>query len=532
MLKGFTLIALLAATPAMAAGPDLTAIQTVVVIYAENRSFDNLYGQFPGANGLANATAAQYVQRDRDGSVLAGLPAIWGGTPARIAKGAPTAPVPVTQAQSAAWLKTFNHPYPVSALYEQVAGNTADPLGYTQRDLYHRFYENQMQIDGGANDKFAAWADSGGMVMGYFTPQPKDLPLWDWAKRYVLADNFYQAAFGGSFLNHQYLICSCAPVYPNEGINPHEGGKNPAVTEVEADGVTLKLSPKSPASVMDGPPVFALSGNLTPDFYAVNTMQPPFPPSENVDASLTKVDMLAATTMPPQTQTTIGDLLSAAKVEWAWYGGAWGYALTHKPGEDIAGTNVPRFQTHHQPFNYYVAFDPSTPAGATNRREHLRDGGLNGVDFIAAIDAGTLPPVAFYKPQGNLNEHSGYADVTSGDTHIADVLTHLQASPQWAHMLVVITYDENGGWWDHAAPPKADRFGPGTRVPALIISPYAKAGTVDHTFYDTTSILRFITRRWNLPTLPGITMRDEGLAANHSPKLGDLTEALSLPVAN
>ena len=66
-------------------------------------------------------------------------------------------------------------------------------------------------------------------------------------------------------------------------------------------------------------------------------------------------------------------------------------------------------------------------------------------------------------------------------------------------MLIVVTYDENGGFWDHVAPPKGDRWGPGTRIPAIIVSPFAKKGYVDHTQYDTTSILRFITRRFELP---------------------------------
>ena len=130
------------------------------------------------------------------------------------------------------------------------------------------------------------------------------------------------------------------------------------------------------------------------------------------------------------------------------------------------------------------------------------------------------------EPQGNLNEHPGYAEVLSGDEHIADVLAHLERSPQWGHMLVVVTYDENGGFWDHAPVPKADRWGPGTRVPALIISPLAKMGFVDHTQYDTTSILRFIIRRYGLPTLPGIQARDETLARNGFPPMGDLTNAL------
>jgi acid phosphatase len=185
--------------------------------------------------------------------------------------------------------------------------------------------------------------------------------------------------------------------------------------------------------------------------------------------------------------------------------------------EGLKVTPPPIFQYHHQPFNYFAAWAPGTAA----RDEHLRDGGINGDTFIRAIDAGALPSVAFYKPQGNLNEHPAYADVLLGDRHILDVVNHLEKSPQWDHMLVVITYDENGGFWDHVAPPKADRWGPGSRVPAIIVSPFAKRGYVDHTLYDTTSILRFITRRFGLPNLSGITMRDASLQANGSPPLGD-----------
>jgi acid phosphatase len=167
---------------------------------------------------------------------------------------------------------------------------------------------------------------------------------------------------------------------------------------------------------------------------------------------------------------------------------------------------------------------PGTPA----RAEHLKDGGLGGTAFLADIDAGKLPSVTFYKPQGNLNEHAGYAEVASGDEHIADVVAHLEKSPQWPGMVAIVTYDENGGFWDHVAPPKADRWGPGTRIPTIIVSPFARMGTVDHTQYDTTSILRLITARYGLPVLDGIAARDDALKANGQPPLGDLTAALNL----
>ena len=94
-------------------------------------------------------------------------------------------------------------------------------------------------------------------------------------------------------------------------------------------------------------------------------------------------------------------------------------------------------------------------------------------------------------------------------------------------MIIVITYDENGGWWDHVAPPLGDLVGPGTRIPAIIVSPFAKAGFVDHTPYDTGSILRFLDRRFDLAPLPGMIARDAALVANGGVAMGDLTNALS-----
>ncbi len=85
------------------------------------------------------------------------------------------------------------------------------------------------------------------------------------------------------------------------------------------------------------------------------------------------------------------------------------------------------------------------------------------------------------------------------------------------------------GWRSSGGGPAPGRHvGPGSRIPAIIVSPFAKKGFVDHTQYDTTSILRFITRRWHLPVLPGIIYRDASLIAHGHPPMGDLTHALDL----
>ncbi len=114
---------------------------------------------------------------------------------------------------------------------------------------------------------------------------------------------------------------------------------------------------------------------------------------------------------------------------------------------------------------------------------------------------GNLPAVAFIKALGVNNEHPGYASPLRGHEHVVRLVRAVMDSSYWNEAAIIITYDENGGRWDHVAPPVVDRWGPAARVPAVIVSPFAKRRFVDHTRYDTTSILKFIERRWNLKPL-------------------------------
>ncbi|WOD16950.1 acid phosphatase [Paraburkholderia kirstenboschensis] len=493
-------------------------VKQIVVIYAENRSFANLYGNFPGIQHPLDAvTAERYLQLDRDGKTpMPRLPAIWGGL--------------VPQAQEVDGKRYMigqkdignlrNGPFHLTD-----AQGAPLPTGVITRDLVHRFYQNQMQINAGRNNQFAAWGDSGGLVMGHYRNSADTLKLWSLAQQYTLCDNFFMAAFGGSWLNHIFLISAQAPFYPDV----HNSPARKMVSVVEGDDLTgarLKIAPDSPASALDGPPKFVNDGAFTADGYAVNTMAPPYQPSNVRPAeggNPAFADASNPRVLPPQNYATIGDRLTDKGVDWAWYSGAWQYALEH---QDTGA--VPDFQYHHQPFNYFANYAPGTPA----RRKYLRDAGL-GSDastnrLIADIDAGRLPAVTFYKPQGDLNMHAGYADVESGDRHISRVIEHIQKGPQWANTVVIVTVDENGGWWDPVAPPNGDRWGPGSRIPALVISPLAKKGYIDHTVYDTNSILRLISRVHGLAPLDGVVARDRAFARNGLAPLGDLTAPLDL----
>ncbi len=493
-------------------------VKTVVVIYAENRSFNNLFGNFPGVEKpLSSLKPEEYQQRDRDDSLLKTLPPAWGGT----LQVGPQTVDGVTYAAGVQYQENLpNAPFALKG------PNKEDlPLNVITRDLWHVFYQNQMQINGGKNDKFVAWADSGGLTMGYYDQTQYSLRLWDVAREFVLCDNFFQGAFGGSFLNHQYLISATAPFYPNASTS---AAKEQIATLQSDDPLDTRLKPldKTPDSAMTGAPAFGPSA-ITPDGFAVNTMAPPYWPTwirdpERPDYS--KPDL--ASVLVPQSHEHIGDKLSKKNIDWAWYAGAWQATLNEF--KDSGGIpKIPNFQYHHQPFNYFKQQGPENPA---ERQKRLRDGGLGDElstnTFFADAAAGKLPAVTFYKPQGNLNMHAGYADVAAGDRHIATALKLLRNSPQWKNMVVVVTVDENGGWWDHVAPPKGDRFGPGTRIPALVVSPFARKGTVDHTVYDTASILRLITRVFKLETLDGLKQRDDAMKARGQKPMGDLSNAL------
>src|SRR6266850_5471078 len=180
------------ANPA-AAEDALGNIKTIVVIYAENRSFDHLYGLFPGANGLANATLEQMTQVDHDGRLLDSLPPVW--------KTGTTEPDPRFPSVLP------NRPFRIDAPPINL------PPSVQVRNLVHRYYQNIEQIAVGRNNRFASISDAGGLVMGYY--DGSGLPMWQWAREFVLADNFFMGAFGGSFLNHFWLVCACTPYEPS-----------------------------------------------------------------------------------------------------------------------------------------------------------------------------------------------------------------------------------------------------------------------------------------------------------------------------
>jgi phospholipase C len=550
-------------------------IDHLVVIYEENHSFDNLWGLWPGVNGIKAGDAAHATQVGQTDArtplpcllqldvnlTSPPLPKDCSGTTAAGAafdshfKNQPFLIddyIPATGDKS----KTCYVPTPAapSGPGNGVLAPAGAPGGCT-RDLVHRYYQEQFQTDGGRQDRYVTGSDAAGLSMGYY--DTTKLPLYQYlngkdAPNFAIEDAFFQGAFGGSFLNHQFLVAASAPLWPGgaDGSGTTTGCSTSQVncdlhSVVDANGEPKGYDlykPTTTAGAVTGSPTVvdgALTqkgtdatgtkcavpaGAATPPAgttcgdYAVNTIQPlsqPYSPGAAVGRRL-----------PPLTAPTIGDRLSDKAVSWAWYSGGWDNAAGVTTGPGWTNGSGPQcsqptftttafpycpdllFQFHHQPFNYYDKYksvlDASGKETNQERIAHLKD----EADFLAAAKAGALPAVSFVKPLGPENEHPGYTGVNQGDAHLVDLIKTIQASPDWKSTAIVITYDEFGGAWDHVPPPHdagsgtSDKWGPGTRIPAMVISPELhKKAVVDHTPHDTTSILTTIENRWGLAPL-------------------------------
>src|SRR5215813_5308139 len=477
----------------------LPKIQHIVVIYQENHSFDNLYGGWEGVNGRANADSAHTIQVGQAGTPYACL------LQNDFSLTSPPLPADCLDATTATMFASHltNTPFQIDTYIPATAQTCPKPSAGTNalpaspdnlaggctRDLVHRFYQEQYQLDGGKQDRYVTGSDAVGLTMGYY--DTRALPLYaylhsDGHPHYAILDNFFQSAFGGSFLNHQWLVAAATPIWPGAPPERH--------SIVDANGMPnsyLLYHATGPVTddrltVVCPSPIAGLACGD----YAINTIQPTYQPHGG------------GPQLPPQLGITIGDELSTAGISWAWYSGGWSNAdgdvsapgwtngdgpicsdPDSRPNPVFPYCPHKQFQFHHNAFNYYASFAPGTEA-----RAHLRD----EQEFIqlanSSVEACKLNAVSFVKPIAPENEHPGYTSETRGSDHLVALLQAIEGSRCAKDTMVVVTYDEFGGQWDHVPPPGQggspgvhDQWGPGTRIPALIVSPFLRGDfVVDH----------------------------------------------------
>ena len=240
-------------------------------------------------------------------------------------------------------------------------------------------------------------------------------------------------------------------------------------------------------------------------YYLLNNYNPGY----NVDGTL---NTSTFTVPPQQTMTTIGDSLSAHGISWGYFGE--GYDNGH-PGP-----------------NYCGICDPMQYASSIMTDPTLRANIQHGIpDFDAMAANGTLPAVSFLKP-GDDDGHPGYSTLAAFEAFVTHAVNQVQSNPNlWKNTAIFVTFDEGGGYYDSGYVQPVSFFGDGTRVPMVVVSPYAKPGYISHTYTDHVSVLKFIEHNWKLSPLTGgsldnlpdpVSPNSNPYVPENRPAIGDL----------
>lgn len=483
-----------ASTPASTSAQDAlataTPIKHLVVIYGENVSFDHYFATYPNATNPSGEPAF---------SAASGTPAVNGlsGT-----------------------LLTANPNFTNTANGTDAANPfRLDRTQAATADQNHAYTAEQQAGDNGALDlfpKYTGTATSGGagafgtkgQVMGYFDGNTVTA-LWNYAQKFAMSDNAWTATYGPS---------------------------TPGALEVVAgqtNGFQIVLSSKQPATatsssyyINDG------AGGLT----MINDVDPGY----DVCSSTTDTGMINA--------QNIGDLLNAQKITWGGFMGGFNLQTTNANGttgckRSTVATAVNAatadYIPHHNWFQYFKSTanpQHTRPSSTAAIGSSLETDGKTAEpanhqydtdDFFAAVKAGNYPSVSFLKAPAAQDAHAGYSDPLDEQQFVTKVVNFLMQQPDWKNTAVVVTYDDSDGWYDHqymapvnssmasadqlsgngacgtgaqpkgvAGSPVNGRCGPGTRIPFVVISPWAKANYVDHTFIDQASVVRFVEDNW------------------------------------
>lgn len=425
------------------------------------------------------------------------------------------------------------------------ASETGDPV--------HRFFQMWQQTGGAntAHDLFLWTATStgtggsngsdgptpkdtqqGGELMGFFNMAKGDAPTFKaLADGYALADNFHQGVMGGTGMNFFALATGDLPVYTRRGklaTPPTNQIENPdprpgTVDFFKEDGYSGGSWVKCSDATQPG--VAAIHGylaaikrapNCVPGAYhLVNNYGMPYDvhgtPRLDIDNNPIVVGgkpLASPFTLPAQSVPTIGEALSAKKVSWKWYtGGRDAADITSDPIYPLLKSKFPVGTPDAyivEAVRAYFYNDIGDPMNASKNvvGNPALFGRLQGVSsFYADLAAHTLPAVSFVVPKNLDSGHPGYSVPAKYELFIADLVARVQAQPEWKDTAIIVTADEGGGYFDSGVNQTLDFFGDGSRIPMIVVSPWAKKGQVDHTYYDHVSILKFIEKNWNVPPL-------------------------------
>ena len=388
-------------------------ITNVVYLVKENRTFDHLFGRFPGADG---ATSGELCDGTR---------------------------IPLGDA-------------------------TDDQAGAS-----HSFTAGITAVNGGQMNCFdrIPQGEGGATYVQYTEDQIPN--YWTYARHFTLGDRFFSSAYGPTFVEHFWLVAASSNRYI-ENERPLEG-------QAGTDGVLGGYCDDRTERVFSFP---LLSRSDVRTVYQLE---------EHAQTGRLLRDWVIER-WPCHDIQTMPDLLQHAGISWKYY-------LSDTPYFDVMGT-IP----------------------------HIRYGPMwnNVVDtstFVPDVQSGNMPQVTWLLPPTPESDHPGYGALCDGENWTVRMVNTIMQSPEWKHTAIFLTWDDFGGFYDHAPPPHIDVYGDGPRVPLVVISPYAKRGTVFHGTSDFTSVLRFMEELYGLPSL---TERDAN--ANDLINAFDFTQKPAAPL--
>jgi phospholipase C len=451
-----------------------TPIKYVVVIFQENNSFDHYFGTYPNAlYPSGQAVGTQYPAGESPFAPLPNTPSVNGITPA-ISNLNPVAPFRLDRSQA--------------LTCDNDNGYNAEQIAYNSGQV------NQFPSTSGTSEVTKGTPCTLDLSMGYYDGNTVTA-LWNYAQYFAMSDNYFDTEFGVTEEGHQNLI----------------------------SGQTHTNNPVPTAAITTGAVV---NGSII----------------MNVEAGVDDCIVASGTSTIPVTMssTNVGDLLNTAGISWGWFYGDFpesGSSTTPitstQCGKTPSGSS---YNSHYAPFQYYETtsnqhhFSPASSAAIGTAADPANHN-YSLVDLMSAVNAGNLPSVTFLKAPTTETGHPGKSTPLEEQTFLVDTINMLQGTPFWSQMAIFITYDDSDGWYDHVMPPIVnqsndaandvvagstllcgkpqsagaylDRCGYGTRLPLVVISPYAKQNYVDHALTDTTSVTRFIEDNWNLGRLGG-----------------------------
>jgi phospholipase C len=397
---------------------------------------------------------------------------------------------------------------------------------------------------------------SEGNEMGFYdAEQEQASTLKTLADRFALSDNFHQSFQGGTGANHFMLGTGDAGYWSDGKGNPVTPPANQIANPNPLQGSTNKYTADNNFSdcsdfsqpgvapivrYIESLPYRAEPNCATAHYYMLDNTNPGFYPNGFQAPSPAAQSMLPASSV-----RTIGDALNDKKISWAYFGGGYndavvlsneavasGAAMTQNSSTALGGAAVAD-SAHELGVAYCQICNPfqyasSIMGNAAQRAAHIKD----TVDLLADIKRNTLPAVSFGKPDGLLDGHPSSSKIDLFEAYVQQVLDALEANPKLkAETAVFVTWDEAGGYWDSGFIQPIDFFGDGPRIPLLVLSAYTTGGTVNHTYADHVSLLKFIERNWKLrpltdrsrDNLPNPRMRDDQpYVPKNMPALSDL----------